>query len=70
MSEYIGRYLRRLAVQQDFAGIDDARFAVACRDLHRAVEIDDVLTARGRVPVEIVGAIGAAEDDAGRRHGL
>src|SRR5262245_52075100 len=52
--------------QDDFAGADHPAFAVARRDLHPAVEVDDVLPARGRMPVEIIVAAGLAENDAGR----
>src|SRR5438552_3935904 len=53
--------------QDHFAGADDAALAVAGRDLHAAVEVDDVLAARGWMPVEIVIPGGLAEDDAGGR---
>src|SRR5438552_3777812 len=51
--------------QDHLAGADDAALAVAGRDLHAAVEVDDVLAARGGVPIEIVVAGGLAENDAG-----
>ena len=56
--------------QEHLAGADDAALAVAGGDLHAAVEVDDVLAARGRVPVEVVVAGGLAEDDAGGRQPL
>src|SRR2546430_8614772 len=51
--------------QEHLAGADDAALAVAGRDLHAAVEVDDILAARGGVPVEVVVAGRLAEDDAG-----
>src|SRR5438105_94112 len=60
----------RVLDQDDFAGADHAAFAVACRDLHAAVEIDDILPARRRVPVEIIVSGSLAKDDAGRRQPL
>src|SRR5258708_15026278 len=51
--------------QDDLAGADDAALAVARRDLHPGVEVDDVLPARRRMPVEVVVRLGLAEDDAG-----
>src|SRR5712691_6364996 len=56
--------------QDDFAGPDDPRLAVAGGDLDAGVEVDDVLPARRRVPVEVVGRLHLAEDDAGRRQPL
>src|SRR5215213_4105982 len=54
-------------LDQDYlAGTDDPRLAVARGDLHPGVEIDDVLPARRRVPVEIVIGLHLAENDAGR----
>src|SRR5215471_2022507 len=55
--------------QEHLARADDALFAVARRDLDRAVEVDDVLPARRRVPGIVVGAGRLAEDDAGRLEG-
>src|SRR5438309_1919087 len=52
--------------QDDLAGADHPAFAVACGELHPAVEVDDVLPARRRVPVEVIVAAGFAKDDAGR----
>src|SRR5258707_9354390 len=51
--------------QDHLAGADHPRLAVAGGDLHAGVEIDDVLPARRRVPVEIVVRLYLAEDDAG-----
>src|SRR5213595_9464 len=51
--------------QEHLAGTDDPALAVAGRDLHAAVKIDDVLAARGGVPVEVVVSGRLAEDDAG-----
>src|SRR3989304_1944507 len=49
------------------ARADAARLAVARGELDTRVEIDDVLAARGRMPVEIVVGRYLAEDDPGRR---
>src|SRR5262245_32763977 len=51
--------------QDDFAGPDHAGLAVAGRDLHARVEVDDVLPAGRRMPVEVVGRRHLAKDDAG-----
>src|SRR6185369_17591453 len=56
--------------EKHLAGTDTARLAVAGRDLHAGVEVDDVLAARRRVPVEVVVRLDLAEDDAGRRQPL
>ena len=53
--------------QQDLAGADLPRLAVAGRDLHAGVEVDDVLAAWGGVPVEVVVGLDLAEDEAGGR---
>src|SRR5213594_156523 len=50
--------------------LDEQDFAVARRDLDTRVEVDDVLAARRRMPVEIVVGLDLAEDDAGGRHPL
>src|SRR5206468_12475908 len=60
----------RVLDEQDFAGADAPRLAVARRDLDTRVEVDDVLAARRRMPVEIVVGLDLAEDDAGGRHPL
>src|SRR3954447_12824854 len=52
--------------QDDLAGADHPRFAIARGNLHPGVEVDDVLPARRRVPVEVVIGLHLAEDDAGR----
>src|SRR6202048_4753404 len=57
----------RVLDQDHLAGGDLAALAVAGGDLHAGVEIDDVLPPGCRMPVEIVGRRGLAEDDAGRR---
>ena len=44
--------------------------AVAGGDLHAGVEVDDVLAARRRVPVEVVIRLDLAEDDPGRWQAL
>src|SRR5580765_7010408 len=56
--------------QEHLARADDALLAVARRDFHGAVEIDDVLAARCRMPRIVVGARRLAEDDAGRLEGV
>src|SRR5437764_11155542 len=58
-----------ILAQEYLARADDALLAVARRDLHGAVEIDDVLPARCRMPIVVVAAGRFAEDDAGRREG-
>src|SRR5216684_2478945 len=63
--------LARGVLDEDhFAGADDPRFAVARGDLDAGIEVDDVLPARRRVPVEVIGRLDLAEDDAGRRQPL
>src|SRR6516225_7656823 len=57
----------RVFDQQYLAGAALAALAVARGDLHARVEIDDVLTSGGGVPVEIIGRRNFAEDDAGCR---
>src|SRR5215469_12389786 len=56
--------------EDHLAGLYDAGLAVARGDLHAGIEVDDVLPARRGVPVEIVGRLHLAEDDAGRRQPL
>ena len=51
--------------EDDFAGTDLARFAVARGDLHAGIEVDDVLAPRRRVPVEVVVGPRLVEDDPG-----
>jgi len=53
--------------QQHLAGADRSLLAVARRDLDAAVEVDDVLPARRRMPIEVVVAARLAKDDAGCR---
>ena len=53
--------------QDDLTGADDTRFVIASRELYAIVEVDDILPAWGRVPVQIVGRRHLAEDDARRR---
>src|SRR5436190_19497944 len=53
--------------QEHLARANNALLAVACRDLHGAVEIDDVLPTWCGMPRIVVGARRLAEDDAGRR---
>jgi hypothetical protein len=53
--------------QEHFTGPDDALLTVAGRNLHAIVEIDDILPARGIVPVQLIGRLNLPEDDAGRR---
>ena len=57
----------RVLDQEHLAGADLTCFAVARRDLHTGVEIDDVLPPWCRVPVEVVSRRDFAEDDPGRR---
>src|SRR5256886_16743995 len=56
--------------EDDLAGADLPRLAVARGDLHAGVEVDDVLASRRRMPIEIVVRLDLAEDDAGRRNAL
>src|SRR2546430_9043947 len=51
--------------QQDLAGADLPRLAVAGRDLHAGVEVDDVLAAWGGVPAEVGVWLDLAGDEAG-----
>src|SRR5262249_43682508 len=60
----------RVLDQDHLAGADLPRLAVAGRDLHAGVEVDDVLAARRRMPGEIVVGRDLAEDDAGGRQPL
>src|SRR5439155_13831 len=60
----------RVFDEKDFAGADAPRLAVARRDLHAGIEIDDVLAARRWMPVEVVVGLDLTEDDARRRHPL
>src|SRR4029453_2395308 len=58
----------RVLDQQDLPGSDAPRLPVAGRDLHAGVEVDDVLSTRRGVPVQIVVGLDLAEDDpAGRQ---
>src|SRR3954470_7331023 len=50
--------------EHDLAGLDDPNHTVAGGDLGVAVELHDVLPARGGVPVQVVGDRHLAEDDA------
>jgi hypothetical protein len=56
--------------QEHLARADHALLAVARGDLDAGVEIDDVLPPRRRMPIEIIVALGLAENDAGRRETL
>src|SRR5262249_17298321 len=73
MAHQAAHRLRQVALagnvldQDHFAGADHPAFAVARRDLDPAVEVDDVLPARRRVPVEVVVSAGLAKDDSRRR---
>src|SRR4030095_12220093 len=49
--------------ENHFAGADDPAFTVARGELHARVEIHDVLTARRRMPVEVVLGNGLAKND-------
>src|ERR1700730_14253639 len=57
----------RVLDEDHLAGSNRAALAVARGDLHTGVEIDDVLPPWCRVPVEVVGRRGLAEDDPGPR---
>src|SRR4029077_18456569 len=60
----------RVLDQDDFAGADAPRLAVAGGDLDARVEVDDVLPARRGMPVEIVVGLHFTEDDPGGREPL
>src|SRR6516162_2748285 len=60
----------RVLNQKHLTGAYLADFAVACGDLDAGVEIDDVLAAGCRMPIEVVGWRDFAENDAGRRQAL
>src|SRR3954451_10923860 len=53
--------------QDDLAGTDVARLAVACGDCYTGVEVDDVLPPGRGMPIQVIVAAGLAKDDAGRR---
>src|SRR5262249_44099412 len=55
---------RRVLDENDLTRADLARLAVARGDLHAGVEVDDVLTPRRRMPVEIVVGLDLTEDHA------
>src|SRR5262252_1158951 len=71
VAQLAGHGLRQMALaagvldEQHLTCTDDAALAVACGDLHAAIEIDDVLAAGGRMPIEVVIGRSLAEDDAG-----
>jgi len=56
--------------QDHLADTDHSALAVAGGYLHPGVEIDDVLPARCRVPVDVVLSLGLAKDDPGGRQAL
>src|SRR5690349_15576388 len=68
--------LRQLALaggvldQDHLADADHPALAVAGGYLHPGVEIDDVLAARGGMPIDVVFSLGLAEDDPGSRQAL
>jgi hypothetical protein len=51
--------------QNHIADADHPALAVAGGYLHAGIEIDDVLPARRRMPVDVVLGLGLAEDDTG-----
>src|SRR5262245_60530764 len=55
----------RVFYQQHLAGADEAAFAVARGDANAVIEIDDVLPARGGMPVQIVLGLRFPENDPG-----
>src|SRR5882724_11622983 len=60
----------RILDQDYLAGADHPALAVAGGDFDPGIEIDDVLPARCRVPVDVVLRLGLAKDDAGGRQAL
>src|SRR5687767_793307 len=60
----------RVLDEDHFARADDTALPVARGELHAGVEVHDVLTARRRVPVEIVLGPGLAKNDSGGRQSL
>jgi hypothetical protein len=60
----------RVLDQDYLAGADNPAVAVARGYFDAGVEIDDVLPARGRVPVDVVLGLGFAKDDAVCRQSL
>src|SRR5687768_13126568 len=56
--------------EDDLTRADHPALAVAGGDAHARVEVDDVLPAGRRMPVEIVAGLHLAEDDAGGRQPL
>src|SRR4051794_39281645 len=57
----------RVLDQNDLAGAYDTALTVARRDLHPRVEVHDILTARRRVPVEVIFGARLAKNDPGGR---
>src|SRR5271169_1901400 len=55
--------------QDHFAAADYAALTVTGGYFDAGVEIDDVLSARRRVPVDVVFGLRLTEDDTGRRQG-
>src|SRR5215467_4235384 len=55
---------RRVLNQEHFPGTDHTPLAVARRDFHGALQIDDVLAPWRGMPVEVVVAGSLAKDDA------
>ena len=56
--------------QDHLADANNPALAVAGGYLHPGVEIDDVLPARGGMPIDVVFSLGLAEDDTGGRQAL
>src|SRR6516225_2104003 len=69
-SHLTGHGLREVALaggvfhEDHLAGADNSLLAVAGRELHARVEVDDVLPARRRMPIKVVVAGRLAKDDA------
>ena len=55
--------------QNDLARRDNTGFAIAGRELRAGVQIDDVLAAGGRVPVQVIIARRFTENNARRGQG-
>src|SRR5580700_7397861 len=76
MPDFALDVLRQVALTRDvfdqdhLAYSNHAALAVAGGYLHPSIEIDDVLPARGGMPIDVVFSLGLAEDDPGGRQAL
>ena len=54
--------------KKNFTCLDDTDFAITGSDLHGRVEVNYILTAWGRVPIQVIIAGGATKNYPGSRH--